>query len=410
MRLRDLGPGLITGAADDDPSGIATYSQAGAQFGYSLLWTTVFTWPLMAGIQLVSARIGCATGRGLAANIRDAFPRPVLLLIVTLLVLANGFNIAADVAAMGEAMRLVFGGPSGLYSVIFVMLCLVLQIFLRYQTYVRYLKWLTLALLAYVMVVFSVHVPWREVTRGALLPALHMDRSMLLMIVAVLGTTLSPYLFFWQAAQEMEDQRQRGAEVTTVAEARRQLSRTKWDTIAGMGFSNLVAFFIMVSTAATLHAHGVTEIQTSGQAAEALRPIGGPLTFLLFCFGIVGTGLLAVPVLAGSAAYAVAECFDWPTGLDLKLHQARGFYSILIVATLGGLVLELTPSDPMQELFWSAVVNGLVAVPIMAVMMLLASRPALMGPFVLGPRLRRVGWLATGVMALAGGAMLTGLV
>jgi NRAMP (natural resistance-associated macrophage protein)-like metal ion transporter len=410
VKLRDLGPGLITGAADDDPSGIATYSQAGAGYGYSLLWTTVFTWPLMSGIQLVSARLGCATGHGLAANIRSAFPRPLLLFIVTLLLLANGFNIAADVAAMGEAMRLVLGGPSVLYSVAFVALCLGLQIFLRYQTYVRYLKWLTLALLSYVVVVLAVHVPWMQVARGALLPSLHVDRSMLLMIVAVLGTTISPYLFFWQAAQEMEDRRQNGEQAHTVAEARRQLRRTKWDTIAGMGFSNLVAFFIMASTAATLHAHGVTEIQTSAQAAEALRPIGGPLTFLLFSLGIVGTGLLAVPVLAGSAAYAVAECFDWPTGLDLKLRQARGFYSIIIVATLGGLVLDLTPSDPMQELLWSAVVNGLVAVPIMVVMMLLASRPALMGPFVLAPRLRNVGWLATGVMALAGAAMLVSLV
>jgi len=410
MKLRDFGPGLITGAADDDPSGIATYSQAGAQFGYSLLWTTVFTWPLMSGIQLISARIGCATGRGLAANIRAGFARPVLLAVVLLLVLANVFNIAADIAAMGEALRLVLGGSAGVYSLTFSMACLLLQVFLRYQTYVRYLKWLTLALLSYAVVAFTVHVPWVEMLRGALLPSLHMDRAMLMMIVAVLGTTISPYLFFWQAAQEMEDARLRGGATADLVSARRHLKRTKWDTVAGMGFSNLIAFFVMLSTAATLHAAGLRDIQTSAQAAEALRPIGGDLTFLLFSCGIIGTGLLAVPVLAGSAAYAVAECFHWPSGLDLKLREARGFYAIVAVATLGGLVLDFMPSDPMQELLWSAVLNGLVAVPIMVVMMKLASRPSLMGPFVLSDRLRRIGWLATGVMALAGAAMLVSLV
>lgn len=410
MRLRDLGPGLITGAADDDPSGIASYSQAGARFGYSLLWTTVLTWPLMAGIQLISARIGCATGSGLAANIRRNFPRPVLLAVVLLLVLANGFNIAADIAAMGEALRLVLGGSAVVYSLTFSMACLLLQVFMRYQSYVRYLKWLTLALLSYVVVIFTIQVPWVAMLRGALLPQLHMDRAMLEMIVAVLGTTISPYLFFWQAAQEMEDARLRGDSSDDLAAARLQLRRTKWDTIIGMGFSNLIAFFIMLSTAATLHASGLHDIQTSAQAAEALRPIGGELTFLLFSCGIIGTGLLAVPVLAGSAAYAVAECFDWPRGLDLKLNQARGFYGIVAIATLGGVLLQFLRSDPIQELLWSAILNGLVAVPIMVVMMRLASRPAVMGPFVLRGRLQLIGWLATAVMALAGAGMLVSFI
>jgi Mn2+/Fe2+ NRAMP family transporter len=406
MRLRDLGPGLITGAADDDPSGIATYSQAGARFGYSLLWTTVLTWPLMAGIQLISARIGCATGRGLTANIRNNFPRPVLLAVVLLLVPANGFNIAADIAAMGEALRLVLGGSAVVYSLTFSMACLLLQVFMRYQSYVRYLKWLTLALLSYAVVVFTINVPWAEMLRGAFLPQLHMDRAMLQMIVAVLGTTISPYLFFWQAAQEMEDARVRSDSPDDLAAARLQLRRTKWDTIVGMGFSNLIAFFIMLSTAATLHASGLHDIQTSAQAAEALRPIGGELTFLLFSCGIIGTGLLAVPVLAGSAAYAVAECFDWPYGLDLKLHQARGFYGIVALATLGGVLLQFLHSDPIQQLFWSAVLNGLVAVPIMVVMMQLASRSAVMGPFALRGPLQLVGWLATAVMGLAAAGMI----
>jgi NRAMP (natural resistance-associated macrophage protein)-like metal ion transporter len=408
LKLRDLGPGLITGAADDDPSGIATYSQAGARFGYSLLWTMVFTWPLMAGIQVVSARIGHVTGRGLAANIRAAFPRPLVFAVVGLLLLANGFNVAADIAAMGEALRLLLGGSAHVYSLTFGLFCLVLQVFLRYQTYVRYLKWLTLALLSYVAVLFTIKVPWVTVAGKSLFPTLALDSGTLTMIVALLGTTISPYLFFWQAALEMEDRRPAPDSdpdklrlPESAVEVRRHLRRIKWDTWIGMGFSNLIAFFIILSTAATLHAAGVTNIQTSAQAAEALRPVGGELTFLLFSLGIIGTGLLAVPVLAGSAAYAVAESFDWPTGLDLKLHQAQGFYAIIAVATLGGVVLNFMPVDPIRELFWSAIVNGIIAVPIMAVMMLLAARKDIMGSFVVSTRLRRLGWFATLVMALA---------
>jgi len=412
-RVRQLGPGLITGAADDDPSGIVTYSQAGAQFGYSMLWTVVFTFPLMAGIQMISARLGCITGRGLAANVRVAFPRSVLYSIVGLLLAANTINIAVDIEAMGEALRLLLGGSALVYSVTFGLLCLVLQVFLRYETYVRYLKWLTLGLLSYVALVFTVHVSWTLVIVEMLWPRLTLNHGTVTIIVAVFGTTISPYLFFWQAAQEMEDLRAVAARTPTGqllphAEnvARQHLRRIRWDTYIGMGFSNVVAFFIIMSTAATLHAAGIVNIQTSTQAAEALRPLAGTATFLLFSMGIIGTGMLAVPVLAGSAAYAVTECFDWQSGLDRKLHEAREFYGIIAFATVVGVVLNFTHLDPMRALLWTAVINGVIAVPIMVVMMLLASRSDIMGQFVVRSGLRRLGWIATAVMAFTVVAMI----
>jgi NRAMP (natural resistance-associated macrophage protein)-like metal ion transporter len=412
-RVKQLGPGLITGAADDDPSGIATYSQAGAQFGYSMLWTVLFTYPLMVGIQMVSARLGFITGRGLAANVKAVFPRPVLFSIVGLLLVANTINIAADIAAMGEALRLLIGGSAHLYSVCFGALCLVLQVYLRYNTYVRYLKWLTLALLSYVAVIFTIQVHWGAVLHDLVVPQLKLDHGTITIVVAVFGTTISPYLFFWQAAQEMEDLRavNRDGSITTLphtaAVARKHLRRIRWDTYVGMGFSNLIAFFIILSTAATLHLAGVTDIQTSAQAAEALRPLGGPTAYLLFSLGIVGTGMLAVPVLAGSAAYAVSESLDWKSGMDRKLHEARGFYAIIGIATLGGVALNFTRLDPVRALIWSAEINGIIAVPIMAVMMLLASRKDIMGDFVIRPRLRRLGWAATAVMGITVVAMIS---
>jgi NRAMP (natural resistance-associated macrophage protein)-like metal ion transporter len=406
-RVRQLGPGLITGAADDDPSGIATYSQAGAQFGYSMLWTVLFTYPLMVSIQMVSARLGCITGRGLAANVKSVFPRSVLYGIVGLLLMANTINIAADIAAMGEALRLLLGGSAHLYCVAFGVLCLGLQVFLRYAAYVRYLKWLTLALLSYVAVVFTVHVHWGQVVSEMVVPRLVLDHNTITMIVAVFGTTISPYLFFWQAAQEMEDLRAvtarsgGGSLLPHAAEvARRHLRRIRLDTYVGMGFSNLIAFFIILSTAATLHAAGIVDIQTSAQAAEALRPLGGQTTFLLFSLGIIGTGMLAVPVLAGSAAYAVSESFDWKSGLDMKVQEALEFYGIIAIATVGGVALNFTHLDPMRALVWSAEINGVIAVPIMVIMMLLASREDIMGRFVIRPRLRGLGWAATVVMAV----------
>ena len=400
--LRQLGPGVITGAADDDPSGIATYSQAGAQFGLSMLWTVVFTLPLMAAIQIISARIGYVTQRGLAANIKASFPRWVLKGVVGMLIAANTLNIAADIAAMAEALRLLLGGSSHMYAVTFGLACVVLQVFLPYQSYVRWLKWLTLALLAYVAVVFTLRVDWWQVAGEVAwprFPANARGADILLMVVAVFGTTLSPYLFFWQAGQEMEDSN--GGKARSPRVVGRELRRINADTVIGMTFSNLVAFFIILSTAVTLHAAGITDIQTSSQAAEALRPLAGEFTFLLFSLGIIGTGMLAVPVLAGAAAYAMADAAGWPGSLNLRLDrgEGRGFYGVIASATIGGVILCFTPSDPVKELFWSAVINGVIAVPIMAVMMLLATRRGTMGDQVIGRGLRWLGWVATGVMA-----------
>jgi len=404
--LGRLGPGLITGAADDDPSGIATYSQAGAQFGFSMLWTAVLTLPLMIAIQLVSARIGYVTRRGLAANIKHSFPVSVLWAVVSMLLVANTLNLAADIAAMAGALKLIVGGSAHIYAVTFGLLGLVLQVFVPYRAYVRWLKWLTLALLSYVAVVFMVHVDWYAVLRNIVLPELTLNHDTLLMVVAVLGTTISPYLFFWQAAQEMEETAGSGAR--TPSDVRRHLRGIKIDTAFGMTFSNLIAFFIILSTAATLHAAGVTQIQTSAQAAEALRPLAGEFTFLIFSLGIIGTGLLAVPVLAGSAAYAVAEAAGWPDTLRARLDkgEGRGFYALITTGTVGGVVLCFTSMDPVRELFWSAVLNGVIAVPIMVVMMLLASSPETMGEHVIKPRLRWLGWIATAAMAVTVVAML----
>jgi NRAMP (natural resistance-associated macrophage protein)-like metal ion transporter len=406
--LRYLGPGLITGAADDDPSGIATYSQAGAQFGFNMLWTVVLTYPLMVGIQTVSARIGRITGKGLAANIRDLFPRWLLYSIVLLLVVANTINIAADIAAMGQALQLLVGGPDHWHAVVFGMVSLLLQVFIPYQRYVRILRWLTLALLAYAAVVFTVEVNWWRVLYGVVWPQLPLTPEVITVVVAVFGTTISPYLFFWQASQEVEDMHadpRAAALASDPKGARRQLRRIKFDTYIGMAFSNLIAFFIILSTAVTLHAAGVTQIETSAQAAQALRPIAGELTFFLFAMGIIGTGMLAVPVLAGSAAYAMADSFGWNQGLERKLFEAKEFYAIIALATLGGVLLDFSPVDPIKALFWSAVINGVIAVPIMAVMMLIAVRPEAMGPFVITRRLKYVGWLATLTMTAAVGAM-----
>ena len=403
--LRRLGPGVITGAADDDPSGIATYSQAGARFGYSLLWTVVFTLPLMAAIQIISARIGYVTRHGLAANIKAAYPRWVLLAIVGMLVVANTLNIAADLAAMAEALRLLLGGSAHVYAITFGLLTVLLQVFLPYHSYVRWLKWLTLALLSYVVLVFTLNLDLAEVLRGALvleLPPGATAHDAILMIVAVFGTTISPYLFFWQAGLEKEEAG--SGKSHTAARVRQHLRGIKVDTIIGMTFSNLVAFCIILSTASTLHRAGVTNIQTSAQAAEALRPLAGDLTFMLFGLGIIGTGMLAVPVLAGAAAYAVAEAAGWPGSLALVLTRGhkggRGFYGVIAAATFGGVILCFTPFDPVQQLFWAAVLNGVIAVPIMGVMMLLATNSRVMRGHAIGPRLRVLGWAATAAMAI----------
>ena len=404
-----LGPGLITGAADDDPSGIATYSQVGARLGFGILWSALFSFPLMVGIQVVSARIGRVTGQGLAANIRKQYPPWLLYGIVSLLLIANTINIAADIGAMGAALKLLIGGPAHGYAVGFGVVSVLLQVFVPFPRYSPILKALTMTLLAYVVTAFVVKVPWGEAVYRTLIPSFSFQTEYVVAVVAVFGTTISPYLFFWQASQEVEEQRAAKGErplKDAPGQARVHLERIQLDTYIGMGLSNLVAFFIMLTAAVTLHMHGVTDIQTTAQAAQALRPLAGDFAFALFAAGIIGTGLLAVPILAGSAAYAVAEAFQWRIGLGRPLMKARGFYAFLTIATLLGVALNFTSIDPIKALFWSAVINGVIAVPIMAVMMLLAVKPEVMGPFVITRRLRVLGWLATTVMALVVLAMM----
>lgn len=402
--FKKLGPGLITGAADDDPSGIATYSQAGAQFGLNMLWTVVFTYPLMAGIQMISARIGRVSGHGLASNIRQHYPAWLLYCIVGLLLIANTINIAADIAAMADALKLLMGGRIHFYAIAIGLLSLMLQILIPYRRYVRVLKWLTLSLMAYVATVFVVQIPWLQVLSASLWPHLSWEPKYVITVVAVFGTTISPYLLFWQASQEVEEQLMNPGQkplIVAPTQAPDNFKRIKIDTYIGMGFSNLVAFFIILTTAVTLNLHGITDIQTSAQAAKALRPIAGEFAYFLFSAGIIGTGLLAIPVLAGSAAYAMAGAFKWSSSLALEPMRAKGFYSIIATSTLIGVALCFTAIDPIKALYWSAVINGVISVPIMVLMLLMASRPEIMGKFTLNPGLKLMGWLCAGVMAVA---------
>jgi NRAMP (natural resistance-associated macrophage protein)-like metal ion transporter len=402
--LQVLGPGLITGASDDDPSGIATYSQAGAQFGYAMCWVMLFTWPLMAAIQEISARIGRVTGKGIAANLREHYSVWLLRPIIALLLAANFINLGADLGAMGDALRLLIGGPRGLYVVLFAAACTTLEIFSSYERYVKVLKWLTLSLFAYVAVALIVHVPWGEVAYRTIVPQIIWQQDYIVVIVAVLGTTISPYLFFWQASEEAEEERIDPAAhplVERPQEAQSEIRRNEIDTYVGMGLSNLVAFFIIVTTAATLHAHGVTDVQTSEQAAEALRPIAGEFAFIVFALGILGTGLLAVPVLAGSSAYALAEAMQWRAGLSRAPRDARRFYATIVGGTVIGIGINFVHIDPIKALFWTAVINGVVAVPLMVVMMVMSMQPKIMGPFTLPRPLWALGWLSTAAMAFA---------
>jgi Mn2+/Fe2+ NRAMP family transporter len=406
--LARIGPGLITGAADDDPSGIATYSQAGAQFGLDMLWTMSLAYPLMSAIQSMCALIGRTTGRGLAANIKAAFPPAILQGVVLALLIANTLNIAADVAAMGEVAELVTHVNRHLMTAFFVLVTLVLQIYIPYRRYVSILKWLTLSLLAYAAVLFVVHVPWREVALRTVLPRFTPNAAAAAMIVGVFGTTISPYLFFWQASEEVEDMElQRSAAlVQDPASAPRERSRILWDTWSGMFFSDLAAYFIILATAVTLHVAGITDINSAAQAAGALRPLAGDFAFLLFACGILGVGLLGVPVLAGSGGYALSEAMGWHTGLGRRARDARGFYGVIAISVLAGLVIQYSPISPMKALFWSAVINGVVAVPLMAVVILLASNKSLMGAFTASRPLVILGWIATAVMGAAALCML----
>jgi NRAMP (natural resistance-associated macrophage protein)-like metal ion transporter len=407
--LRLLGPGLLTGAADDDPSGIATYSQGGAQFGFALGWTMFLTTPFMIAIQIISARIGAVTGRGLAANLSKALPRSLLHSLVGLLLIANTLNIAADIAAMGDSLRLVAGGPVLLYIAAFGVGCLIAEILVPYHTYSRYLKILTFALFAYVAAAFSIRIPWPQVLSQTFIPHLTWSGDFMLMLVAIFGTTISPYMFFWQASLEAEERwlRRRPASTANPRHlARPDRLRIGLDTTVGMLLSNVIGFFIIVTTAVTLHAHGVTHIRTAEEAAQALRPVAGPIAFFLFATGIIGTGLLAVPVLAGSAGYAVAESLGWEGGLEQPARNAPGFYLVVAAATLAGLGVALTPLNPIRMLFWSAVANGIVAVPLMVAMMLVVASRTIMGKYAASRALMIGGWAATVLMAVVVGAML----
>ncbi len=407
--LTRFGPGLISGAADDDPGGIATYSQAGAQLGPSILGQVILMHPLVASIQMVAARIGRVTGKGLAANLLRVFPRPVVVGLVALLFLANTVNIGADLAAMGAAARLLTGLNQHIFTFGLAFLSIGLQIFVPYHRYVKFLKWMTLALFAYVGVVFAVRIQWADIVRAMVLPDLPMTASTLTLVVALFGTTISPYLFFWQSSEEVEDDEadpSTGPLITHPQDAHAQLNRIAWDTHLGMGFAGLIAFFIILTTSVTLHAAGITDIQTSAEAAEALRPIAGDFAFLLFSLGIVGTGLLATPVLAGSVAYAVCETNNWTFGLEKKANEAPRFYGIIAAAVATGLAISYSPLDPIKALFWSAVLNGLISVPIMAAMMIVATRKEEMGPYVATTFQRFFGWAATILMGAAGAVML----
>jgi NRAMP (natural resistance-associated macrophage protein)-like metal ion transporter len=363
-----LGPGLVTGSADDDPSGIATYSSVGAQFGYTMLWTMPFIFPFMAAIQEISARLGRVSGHGIAGNMRRIYPRWIMYLIVALLLIANVINIGADIGAMGAAVSLLVGGPTLVYCVLFAVTSVLLEAFTSYKNYSVYLKWLTLALFAYVGTVFVVRIDWSEALRGTFIPKISLDREFMAALVAVLGTTISPYLFFWQSAEEVENIPKYSGQTAlkrTLGQAREELTRIRIDTYVGMAFSTIIAYFIILTVAVNLHANGKTDIASALQAAEALRPVAGQFASLLFSLGIVGTGLLALPVLGGSAAYAVGEALRWPVGLERKANEAKAFYAVLAVATLIGLAINFTKIDPVRALVWAAIINGLSAPPVM---------------------------------------------
>jgi NRAMP (natural resistance-associated macrophage protein)-like metal ion transporter len=400
--LKTLGPGLITGAADDDPSGIGTHSQIGAEFGYGLSWTFVLSFPLMVVIQEVAAQIGRVTGVGIARNVKQHYPG-LLQLMVALLLIANVVNLGADLSAMGAALALLVGGNEGLYTLLFGIVCIVLEVAISYPRYAAVLKWTTLSLFTYVGVVMVSHVPWPYALRSLVVPELQWNIAYATALVAILGTTISPYLFFWQAGQEIEEQRRHHVKplCITPSEAGPELRRIRVDTLTGMAFSTIVSLAIVFATAATLNANGIHDIATSQQAAEALRPIAGQFAFAMFAVGIIGTGLLAVPVLAGSAAYAVTEMAGYPGSLDAKPLKARLFYATIAVTTLAGASLTTLGIDPARALYWAAVVNGILAAPLMAVMMLIVRNPRAMGRLTISRRMVILGWSATAVMAVA---------
>jgi NRAMP (natural resistance-associated macrophage protein)-like metal ion transporter len=408
-----LGPGLTTGAADDDPSGIATYSQAGAQYGFQLLWLSIFCYPLAAVVQDICARIGLATGRGLAANIRTHFSKRVLYGCTLLLFAANAFNIGADLGAMAKGVQLL--RPELDFSLLvigFALLCVVLQIYLPYAKYAHFLKWLALVLLAYIASALIAHLPWAHVLRSAVTPTVHWTKSQLLLICAILGTTISPYLFFWQTSQEVETEILDGKTTVTARQNSfnaAQARAMRIDVWSGMLLSELVMFFIIAACGALLYTHGVTNITSAAQAAEALRPFAGNATYWLFAIGIIGTGLLAIPVLAGSSSYAVSESFKWREGLYRKFKQAHAFYFTIIISVIVGLAINFLGIDPIKALIYSAVANGIVAPVVLVLIMLLSGNKKVMGDWTNGKKMRAFGWGITSVMVLSGAAAIWAL-
>lgn len=412
--IKALGPGFVTGAADDDPSGIGTYSQTGAQFGLTQLWASPFSFPFMTVIQEICGRIGMVTGMGISGVIRRHYTRKVLVIAVTLLFIANTVNIGANLGAMAAATRLLITDlPFALILMLMTILTILLEVFVPYPAYARFLKYLTFSLFAYIITAFFVKVDWSSVFFNTIRPSFSFSQVYLLNIVAILGTTISPYLFFWQADQEVEEEiavhkiRAMGKGVPKVS--KKDIREMRLDTIIGMFFSNLVMFFIIVTTASTLHANGLTAIQTSDQAALALRPFAGDYAFLLFSLGIIGTGLLSVPILAGSASYALAETFNWRAGLNQKFGRAHAFYIVIALATMGGLLVNLTPVEPFQLLYYTAVVNGILAPPLMILIMLISNNKSIMGTHTNSLFSNLVGWTITAIMAVAAVALLVTL-
>lgn len=417
--LRILGPGVVTGAADDDPSGIATYSQAGAQFGFQLPWTMLFTFPLMTAVQEACMRIGAVTGKGLAAVIRERYPRYVLIPVVALVVIANTLNIGADIGAMAASMQLLVDVPFALLAVMFAVVMLLLEVFVPYKTYVKILKWLALALFAYPVTAFLVDVPWSEVLQATLRPQITFSPEFFYIVVAILGTTISPYLFFWQTSEVVEDEiaahrlAQRGG---TPRLTRPYLRRLRIDTVIGMLFSNVIAWFVMIVGAVVLGAHGVTNINSAADAARALEPLvdgfpnAGYVAKLIFAIGIIGIGLMSVPVLAGSSSYALAETFNFREGLFRKFKQAREFYFLIIIGTLAGLLFNFIGVDPIKALIFAAVFNGIAAVPLIYLIARVSSKAEVMGEYKSKWFSKTWIWITFAVMVVAAGAMLYSLV
>ncbi len=409
--LKALGPGLITGASDDDPSGIGTYSQTGAQFGYGQLWTALFTFPFMAGIQEICARIALHTGSGLADVLRKHYPKPILYFCVSLLFIANTINIGADLGAMAASAQLLVGLPFLGWLIAITFISAILEIFVSYKSYAKLLRFLTLSLFAYVLVVFVSAKEWGQISRNTLIPTVQLNKDYVMNLVAILGTTISPYLFFWQASQEVEEEIE-GGKITHKTRQKVTRVELKWmrtDVISGMLFSNLVMWFIIATTASTLFPSGITNIDSAAKAAEALRPIAGDFAYLLFAVGIIGTGMLAVPILAGSAAYAIAETFRLREGLYLKLRKAPGFYGIIAFSTLIGFAINLSGMNPIKALYYTAVLNGIVAPPLLLMIMLISNNQKIMKNKVNGPASNAMGWITTIAMSIAALALLLSL-